>query len=232
MSPVLASRAGSDGSPGPGDSAPVAVDPQERIDSLLTHLGTRAGGLSSREAQRRLVQFGPNTISRQARSGWWRELVRQLAHPLALLLWMAAALAAASGSSTLAIAIVAVIVLNAVLAYAQELQAERATEALKELLPVRARVRRESSELDVPAEELVPGDVVLLAEGDRLSADARLTDGSVEANMAPLTGESQPVVRSSSALQRAHSMLEAEDLVFAGTLCRRGRPKGSSTRPG
>jgi calcium-translocating P-type ATPase len=222
MSPVLASRASAKHSPRAENSVPAAVDPQERIDSLLAHLGTRAEGLSSREAERRLMQFGANEISRPAGRGWWRELVRQLAHPLALLLWAAAALAAASGSRTLAVAIIAVIVLNAVLAYAQELQAERATEALKELLPVRARVRRDGSELNVAAEQLVPGDVVLLAEGDRLSADARLTDGSLEVNMAPLTGESQPLVRSSSAVQRARSMLESEDLVFAGTLCTGG----------
>ena len=93
---------------------------------------------------------------------------------------MAAALASASGNQTLAIAIVAVILLNAALAYMQELQAERATEALRELLPPHARVRRDGTELDVPGVMLVPGDVVLLEEGDRLSADARLTDGSVE----------------------------------------------------
>jgi calcium-translocating P-type ATPase len=115
-----------------------------------------------------------------------------------------------------------VIVLNATLAYAQELQAERATEALRELLPVTARVRRDGTELDVPAAELVPGDVVLLEEGDRFSADARLTAGSLEVNMAPLTGESQPVVRSASAVQRTKSVLESEDLVFAGTLCTGG----------
>ncbi len=222
MFPGLASRASAEHSPGAGDSVPAAIDPQERIDSLLAHLGTRAEGLSSREAQRRLVQYGANQISRPAGRGWWRELVRQLAHPLALLLWIAAALAAVSGSRTLGIAIVAVIVLNAVLAYAQELQAERATEALKELLPVRARVRRDGTELNVPAEELVPGDVVLLAEGDRLSADARLTDGALEVNMAPLTGESEPVVRSSRSVQSVRAMLESEDLVFAGTLCTGG----------
>ncbi|HZE06680.1 MAG TPA: cation-transporting P-type ATPase, partial [Solirubrobacteraceae bacterium] len=182
------------------DSLTVAVDPQERIDSLLAHLATRQDGLSSREAQRRLTQYGPNVISRAASEGWWRELVRQLAHPLAILLWVAAGLAAASGSRTLAIAIVAVIVLNATLAYAQELQAERATEALRELLPARARVRRNAAELEVPAAELVPGDVVLLTEGDRLSADGRLTTGSIEVNMAPLTGEAEPVVRSASAV--------------------------------
>jgi calcium-translocating P-type ATPase len=201
-------------------SAPASdgVDPQERIDALFSHLGSRPEGLSSREAQRRLAQYGRNEISRTAQASRLGELGRQFVHPLALLLWVAAALSAVSGNPTLAIAIVAVIVLNAALAYAQELQAERATEALRELLPPQARVRRDGQELELPAALLVPGDVVLLEEGDRLSADARLTNGSLELDMAPLTGESQPVVRTAAAVQRAASVLEAEDLVFAGTL--------------
>jgi magnesium-transporting ATPase (P-type) len=117
------------------------VDLQERIDVLLAHLGARASGLSSREVERRVAQFGRNEISRVARHSRVRKLIRQLVHPLALLLWVAAALASASGNQTLAIAIVAVILLNAALAYAQELQGERATEALRELLPPQARVR-------------------------------------------------------------------------------------------
>ena len=198
------------------------VDPQERIESLLARLGTRAEGLSSREAERRLAQFGRNEITRTEKRSWFGEFARQLVHPLALLLWVAAGLSLASGNQTLAIAIVAVILLNAVLAYAQELQAERATEALKQLLPPQARVRRDGTESAVDASLLVPGDVVLLAEGDRLSADARLIDGSLELDMAPLTGESQPVVRSAAAVKRAASAIEAEDLVFAGTLCTGG----------
>ncbi len=212
--------------PGATDSALLPVDPQERIDRLLTHLGTRPTGLHSREALRRLEQYGPNEISRTASRSWWRELAPQLAHPLALLLWIAAGLAAASGSGTLAMAVVAVILLNAGLAYVQELQAERATEALRELLPNHARVRRDGAELDVSAAELVPGDVVVLGEGDRLSADARLTSGSLEVDLAPLTGESQPVVRSANAVGPAESVLAAEDLVFAGTLCTGGEAEG------
>jgi calcium-translocating P-type ATPase len=207
-----------------GGRKPLAgvFDPQERIDVLLAHLGTRPDGLSSREAERRLTQFGPNEITRRAGQSRLRELVRQLAHPLALLLWIAAVLTFASGSQTLAIAIVAVIVLNAGLAYAQELQAERATEALRELLPPQVRVRREGVEVAVAAGLLVPGDVVLLVEGERLSADARLIEGSLEVDMAALTGESQPVVRSADAIASVPSVLESEDLVFAGTLCTAG----------
>jgi calcium-translocating P-type ATPase len=216
----------SDRSTAPVGHVAGGIDPQERVDLLLAHLGTRLGGLSSREAERRMVQYGRNEISRGERQRWVTEFVRQLVHPLALLLWAAAMLSLASGSQALAIAIVVVILLNAVLAYVQELQAERATEALKRLLPQRARVRRDGSECEVDATALVPGDVVLLAEGDRLSADVRLIDGSLEVDMAPLTGESQPVVRAAAAVKRAASVLESEDLVFAGTMCTGGEAQG------
>ena len=215
--PVLASAPASGRKP-----LGAVIDPQERIDVLLAHLGTRPDGLSSREAARRLTQFGPNEITRRATQSRLGELVRQLAHPLALLLWIAAVLTFASGSRTLAIAIVTVIMVNAILAYAQELQAERATEALRELLPPQVRVRREGVEVSVAAGLLVPGDVILLDEGERLSADARLIEGSLEVDMAALTGESQPVVRSADAIAAVPRVLESEDLVFAGTLCTAG----------
>jgi P-type E1-E2 ATPase len=138
---------------------------------------------------------------------------------------VAAALAALTGIAALAIAIVAVIVLNAVFAFAQELQAERATEALQEFLPPQARVRRGGHALQVEAALLVPGDLLLIDEGDRLSADARLIDGAVEIDASPLTGESQPVARSTGGAgttRRPADPLESEDLVFSGTLCTSG----------
>jgi len=84
------------------------------------------------------------------------------------------------GIAPLAVAIVAVIVLNAIFAFTQEVQAERATEALREYLPPRVRVRRDDRAMEIDARELVPGDVIKIAEGDRLSADARLIEGAVE----------------------------------------------------
>jgi calcium-translocating P-type ATPase len=201
---------------------PADVDPEEAIDLLLSHLGTRAGGLSEREASRRLEQHGPNTIQRREGPGHLRALVLQFTHPLALLLWVAAALAFATALAPLGIAIVAVIVLNAGFAFLQELQAERATEALREFLPAQAMVRRDGEERHVDARELVPGDVVVLSEGDRLSADARLVDGAIELDMSPLTGESQPVSRSAARARPAPTPLESDDLVFAGTLCTAG----------
>lgn len=172
------------------------VDPEERLGLLLQQLGTRRTGLTGREAGRRLEQHGPNEITRRARRSRLRELGRQFTHPLAILLWAAAALAVLGDIVPLAIAVVAVIVLNAVFAFAQELQAERAIEALQEFLPAQARVRRNGEVIQIDARLLVPGDVLRVEEGDRLSANARLIDGSVEIDASPLTGESQPVARS------------------------------------
>jgi calcium-translocating P-type ATPase len=198
------------------------VDPEERLDLLLQHLGTRRSGLSGREAARRLEQHGPNEITRRERRSHLRELSRQFTHPLAVLLWAAAALAVVGDIVPLAIAIVAVILLNAGFAFAQELQAEHAVEALREFLPIQARVRRNGEAIEVGARELVPGDVLLVEEGDRLSADARLIAGSVEIDASPLTGESQPVSRSAVRSRPAASPLESDDLVFSGTLCTGG----------
>jgi calcium-translocating P-type ATPase len=198
------------------------LDPEEEPSRLLAHLRTRIDGLDDREAGRRLQQVGPNEIRREAGPRWWRSVLRQFTHPLALLLWAAAGLSLLTGVLALAVAIVVVIVLNAAFAFVQERQAEHATEALRDLLPTRARVRRSGRLEEIDATALVPGDLLLLAEGDRLSADARVIAGAVEVDMSPLTGESQPVTRSADRARAAASPLEAEDLVFAGTLCTGG----------
>jgi calcium-translocating P-type ATPase len=183
-------------------------------------------GLTSREAERRLAQYGPNEVSRRGGPSRLRELGRQFAHPLALLLWAAAGLAVAAGNAILAVAIAAVIVLNALLAFAQEAQAERATEALGELLPPQVRVRRDGRPRKVDATVLVPGDLVLIAEGDRISADATLVSGAVEVDMSPLTGESEPVTREAGASAPGRPPLEDPTRIFAGSLCTQGEGEG------
>ncbi len=203
------------------ETVPV-VDPEEEIPQLLAHLRTQADGLDEREAARRLQQVGANAIRRENGPRAWRSLLGQFTHPLALLLWVAAGLSLVTGVLTLAIAIIVVIVLNAAFAFAQERQAEHATEALRDLLPPHARVRRAGALVEIDATTLVPGDLLLLAEGDRLSADARLIGGAVEVDMSPLTGESQPVTRTAERSHPATAPLDAEDLVFAGTLCTGG----------
>jgi calcium-translocating P-type ATPase len=182
-------------------------------------------GLSSREAARRLVAHGPNELKRRTERRWPRELVTQLVHPLALLLWLAALLALVAGTVVLAAAIVAVILLNALFAFVQEQQAERAVEALEGYLPQQAFVLRDGRRTVVEARTLVPGDVLLLEEGQRISADARLVDGTLEVDLSTLTGESVPVSRAASPNERDRSPLSARNLVFSGTSCTGGEAR-------
>ncbi|HEY1277670.1 MAG TPA: HAD-IC family P-type ATPase, partial [Thermoleophilaceae bacterium] len=202
-----------------------AVDPEERVDLLLRDLRSSRSGLSSREAERRLVQFGPNVLTRRGGRRWPRELMRQFTHPLALLLWAAAALAWLAGIEPVAVAIVVVVFLNAAMAFVQELQAERAVEALAEYLPAQAKVVRDGREQVVEASALVPGDLLAIEEGDRISADARLISGGVEIDMSTLTGESVPSYRAADLQDSGVALLEARDLVFSGTTCTGGEAR-------
>ena len=208
-----------------GRSFGPAIDPEERLELLLRDLRTSAGGLTQREAERRLVQFGPNRLQRRGGRRWPRELVHQFTHPLALLLWAAAGLAWIAGIAAVAVAIVIVIVINAAFAFIQEIQAERAVEALAEYLPDQARALRNGSPRQLPATELVPGDVVLLGEGERISADARLFEGALEVDNSALTGESMPVFRSADYVDVGMPPLNARDLVFSGTTCTEGQAR-------
>ena len=203
-----------------------ALDPTETVELLLRDLKTGRDGLSSREAQRRLVQFGPNELSRRGGRRWPRELARQFTHPLALLLVAAAGLACVAGIVAVALAIVAVILINAGFAFVQEMQAERAVEALAQFLPPHATVIRDGHHQVVEAHELVPGDVLIIEEGERISADARLLSGGIEVDASTLTGESMPVFRAADLSDPDVSLLQARDLVFSGTTCTEGEARG------
>jgi calcium-translocating P-type ATPase len=194
-------------------------NPRGSLDALMRDLQAREQGLSGREAKRRLVAYGANELVRRRGRRWPRQLGAQFTHPLALLLWLAAALAFAAGSRVVGAAILAVIVLNACFAFFQEQQAEKAVEALRRYLPQQATVRRDDKRQVVQARELVPGDLMLIEEGERVSADARLLEGTLEVDLSTLTGESQPVLREAGADGSAGALLEARDIVFSGTTC-------------
>ncbi|MFD5467216.1 cation-translocating P-type ATPase [Kitasatospora sp. NPDC127059] len=208
------------GPPGTGEEAP---DPREPISLLFRDLRTSPDGLTEREAARRQTVYGPNALARREARRWPGELAHQFTHPLALLLAFAAVLAAVSGAPNLAGAIVAVIGLNALLAFAQERQAERAVEALAGFLPEEATVVRGGRRRPVPAIELVPGDVLVVEEGDRVPADARLLSGGVEVDLSALTGESVPAFRSAEYADGAGPLLDARDVLFSGSACTGGQ---------
>jgi calcium-translocating P-type ATPase len=165
------------------------------------------------------------------RPHWALRFSRNLVHLFALLLWAAAALAALAGMPELSVAMVAVILVNAIFSFVQEHRAEQAVDALRRILPHRVRVRRDGRPQEIGAEELVPGDLMLLAAGDRVSADGRLVSGiEIQVDMSTLTGEAHPVRR------RPGSGLEsgthAADLVFAGTFVVAGGAEAVVTATG
>ncbi len=208
------------------------VDGRRPLVELFRDLRTSASGLSVREAGRRQLAYGPNTLTRRTGRRWPGELLGQFTQPLAILLALAAVLAWVGGTPALAIAVVAVILLNAGFAFVQEMQAERAVEALAAFLPATAQVVRDGVRSQIAARDLVPGDVLVVAEGDRVCADARIIDGAVTLDLSALTGESLPVNRSAEPDQAGTSLLEAADLVFSGTTCTGGEVITVVTRTG
>ncbi|MER7509494.1 cation-transporting P-type ATPase [Streptomyces lavendulae] len=217
--------------PRPGTSVlqgaqPIARDPAEPLPLLRRELDTGPNGLSGREAARRLAVYGPNEVRRKSGSPLWREVVAQLVHPLALLLWAAAGLAFVADIGVLGWAIVAVIVVNAAFALLQERQAERAVETLARYLPEHALVIRDGKPQTIEARDLVPGDLVVLAEGEKIPADARLTDGGLEIDLSMLTGESAPVERIAGPGTVGATLLQEPNLVFSGTTCGEGQARG------
>jgi calcium-translocating P-type ATPase len=198
---------------------------REPLELLLRDLSTGTAGLSPREVVKRLAVYGPNALPRVHGRSWVTDFARQFTHPLALLLWAAAGLALLTGTPVLSWAILGVIVVNAFVAFAQERQAARAVQALAKYLPLQARVVRAGAVCTVPAAEVVPGDILLLAEGDRVCADARLIVGDLDVDMSALTGESAPVGRSFGTPDTADRLIDAMDAVFSGTTCTGGQAR-------
>ncbi|WP_243147574.1 cation-transporting P-type ATPase [Scytonema sp. UIC 10036] len=166
------------------------------IESVCESLETTANGLTEYEAAQRFERYGANELPETAHRPIWLRFTDQLTHFMALLLWIAGILAFVSHTPELGWAIWAVIWINAVFSFSQEYQAERALAALKKVLPVKVRVDRDGELKQIPARELVRGDVMQLEEGDRISADARLISAeSLYVDVSVLTGESLPVSR-------------------------------------
>jgi len=210
------------------------------VPAVLEELRTNAEGLSADEATARLRRVGRNVLPQERGPGLARRMAGQLVHFFALMLWAAAILAFVGEMPQLGVAIALVVLINGGFSLAQEERAVRATRALSKLLPDQATVIRDGRKHRVPAEELVPGDVAFLREGDRISADARVihSDG-LRVDNATLTGESMPLARDEQRLDvPPHDVADATNLVFAGTYVTSGSAQvaivstGGTTRLG
>lgn len=185
-------------------------------------------GISTDEAKRRCGVYGPNEIQEQRRRGPWRMLLDQFTDFMILVLMAAAIISGVIGEPGDTIAIVVIVLLNGVIGFVQEYRADRAVAALKRLAAPTARVRREGQVWTVPAEDLVPGDLVLLEAGNIVPADIRVLEAiQLKAEEAALTGESVPVDKHTSALPEADVPVgDRLNMVYKGTLITYGRGSG------
>lgn len=197
-------------------------------------------GLTSEEAARRLLAHGPNTLLARNRQPWWLRLLRQFTDPLVYLLLVAVAISAvawaaegASGLPVDVLVIVAVLVLNATIGFAQEAKAEGAVAALARLTAATATVVRDGRLVSVPAAELVPGDLLHLSEGDAVGADARLVSASgLRVLEAALTGESEAVSKDPAPLAAPAGVGDRLDMVHRGTAVVQGSGNAIVTATG
>jgi potassium/sodium efflux P-type ATPase len=190
-------------------------------------LATQPQGLTQAQVEERLRRFGRNAIREIKGKPLWLRFLANFTHLMALLLWAGGVVGFIAHMPQLGVAIWMVNIINGVFSFWQEFKAEKATEALRRLLSPTARVLRDGEERRIPAAEVVPGDLLLLAEGDRIAADARLVEAAeLRADQSTLTGESQPVRKTSEAVLRNDlTRTEMPNLVFAGTTVAAGTGK-------
>jgi Ca2+-transporting ATPase len=201
------------------------------VEAVFGRLKSMPDGLTAAEAARLLDQYGPNELQTSSHVSPWAILLEQFKNVLIIILLFATALSAFLGHGVEAIAITVIVLFAVVLGFVQEYRAERAIEALRELAAPAATVIRDRRELEVPARELVPGDVILLATGDKVPADVRLTEAvNLQTVEAALTGESAPVEKHTRPLEDERLPTgDRTNMAYAGTMVTYGRGRAIVT---
>jgi Ca2+-transporting ATPase len=214
---------------------------EQPVAAVVVALGANLEtGLTSEESQRRQKLYGLNILRSRAQVPTWRRLVAQFHDPQVYLLLGAAAATilvakfeGESGLSSEALIILAIVVLNAVLGFVQEDRAERALASLGKMMPEQTTVIGGGTEQRLLAQDLVPGDLVVLREGNSVPADARLTQViSLLATESSLTGESRPVHKYSESIEPTPVLGDRSNMVFAGTMIVSGNAKAVVTATG
>jgi Ca2+-transporting ATPase len=214
---------------------------RQSVDDVLATLGTDAThGLTENDARARLEHYGLNELTTEPAVPLWRKFLGQFHDVLVVLLLLAAAISAGmwlyEGESALpyeAMAIFGVVLLNAVMGFVQQSRAEEAVAALRRMLEAQARVIRDGLRKKVPSTALVPGDLLLIEEGDTISADARLIQSTaLQTAEAILTGESLPVSKDLAAIPEEAELGDRRNMVFSGTVATYGHGRAVVTETG
>ncbi|MGM0466904.1 MAG: cation-transporting P-type ATPase, partial [Acidobacteriota bacterium] len=190
-------------------------------------------GLNEEEVKKRRTKYGPNQLRETKKKSIWVILANQFKSLIIGLLFTAAVLSFAFSEVIEGIAISAVIIINALIGFLTELRAVRSMEALKKLGGVTARVRRNGEIQEIRAEEIVPGDIVIVEGGDVVNADIRLFEASkLQADESTLTGESMPVSKGTEAVGEEATLAERKNMLFKGTAVTRGSGEGVVVQTG
>lgn len=204
------------------------------IEQVMSMLKTSPAGLTSEEAKRRLAIFGPNEISEKKRFKALRILVNQFKDIFVIMLLVAVLIATFVEHSLVdSLTIATIVILNTIVGFVQEYRSEKAIEAMKQLTAPKAWVIRDGQPQLILAREIVPGDIVLLEEGTKIPADARLIEAvELQVNEASLTGESAPVRKITKELPEDVDISDMRNMVFMGTFVVFGRGKAIVTHTG
>ena len=193
-------------------------------EQALHELGTSGEGLHPEKAAARLVRYGPNTLPEAERLSPALTALRQLRSPLIYILLIAGVISFTLGEITDGAVILAIVVFNVVIGFVQEYRAERALEALKQLTAPTATVIRGGQEMEIATEQIVPGDLILVAAGDHVPADARLIHATyLKVDESALTGESVPVDKTADPLPAETALVERSNMTYSGTAVVAGR---------
>ncbi len=224
------------------DSEANAMEPHlETVEAVLAALGTDAErGLSAMEAKSRLARYGRNELTAEKPTPAWRKFLAQFMDVLVALLIVAALISAAlwfierdEALPYEAIAILAIVVLNAIMGYFQQTRAEQALAALSQMSAAHATVVRDGTRQRLPASDLIPGELILIEEGDTIPADARLIQSTaLQTTEAALTGESLPSSKETGAIAEEASLGDRHNMVFSGTAATYGRGRAVVTATG
>jgi Ca2+-transporting ATPase len=214
----------------PEPSIAYRLDASELIATLRTD---ERQGLGDEEARARLAQYGPNELAAHEAVPAWRRFLSQFQDVLVILLLLATGISAAlwvlerdAALPYEAIAILAVVLLNATMGYVQESRAEAAVAALRAMSAPHATVMREGERRTVPASQIVPGDVILIEEGNTIPADGRLIESAaLQTAEAPLTGESLPITKDIATISEDMPLGDRDNMVFSGTAATYGHGK-------
>lgn len=194
---------------------------------VLTHVDSREGGLNDAEAVERRERFGANALIRAGSDGPWLIFWRQINNPIGWLLLAAGFMAVALGKYTDSAVVFGAVVINAIIGFLQEYRAGKAIDALSALVPRNANVIRNGRAREIPAEDLVPGDIVTLQSGDQTPADLRLIQvKNLLADESSLTGESLPVAKRTDPVASDAALGDRFCMCFSGTLVVQGTASG------